>query len=145
MIRGIHHFSFTVSNIEDTIRFFRDLLGLKATPIMDVEDERLGKIVKMPGAVLRVSMVSTPDDGNIELIEYMVPKGDKIDLKTCNVGVAHLAFVVDDVQRMYDDLTVKGVEFNHPPIWIEETGLGVCYLKGPDGITLELIQTRKDK
>ena len=35
MIKGIQHFSFTVSNIEETLRFFHDLLGLEATPVRE--------------------------------------------------------------------------------------------------------------
>ncbi len=147
MITAIQHFSFTVSNLEDAIHFFCDLLGLKATPIREIEGEFIEKIVQMPSASLRISMVTTPNNGNIELIEYVAPKGDRIDLRTCNVGVAHIAFVVDDVQKMYDDLTAKGVQFNHPPLWVENglsKGRGVCYLKGPDEITLEFIEMPKD-
>ncbi|MFC1909064.1 VOC family protein [Chloroflexota bacterium] len=146
MIRGIAHSSFTISNLEDTIHFFCDLLGLEATPIREVKGEFIEKITQMPGASLRISMVNTPDNSIIEFIEYVSPKGDRIDLKTCNIGTAHVAFVVDDMQKMYDDLSAKGVQFNHPPLWVENDparGRGICYLKGPDGITLEFIQLPK--
>ncbi len=146
MITGIQHFSFTVSNLEETIHFFHDLLGLEATPIREVKGERIEQILQMPGAWLRICNVTTPDNGNLEFIEYVAPKGTKIDLKTCNVGVAHLGFVVDDIQKMYDDLTAKGVKFNHSPLWAGAgalKGWGICYLKGPDGITLEVMEAPK--
>lgn len=146
MIKGIQHFSFTVSNLEDAIHFFRDLLGLEVTPIREVGGERAEKILQMPGAAVRICNVVTPGNGNIELVEYVVPRGEKIDLRTCNVGVAHLAFEVDDIQKMYDDLTAKGVEFNYPPFRGDAgvlRGWAVCYLKGPDGITLELMEAPK--
>jgi catechol 2,3-dioxygenase-like lactoylglutathione lyase family enzyme len=146
MITGIQHFSFTVSNLEETLRFFHDLLGLEATPIREVKGERIEQILQMPGAWLRICNVTTPDNSNLEFIEYVAPKGEKIDLKTCNVGVAHLALEVDDIQKMYDDLTAKGVKFNHSPLWAEAgalKGWGICYLKGPDGITLELMEAPK--
>ncbi len=117
MITGIQHFSFTVSNLEETIHFFHDLLGLEATPIREAKGERIEQILQMPGAWLRICNVTTPDNSNLEFIEYVAPKGEKIDLKTCNVGVAHLGFVVDDIQKMYEDLTAKGVKFNHSPLW----------------------------
>ena len=146
MITGIQHFSFTVSNLEDTIHFFHDLLGLEATPIRQAKGWRIEKVLQMPGASLRISNVITPGNGNIEFIEYVAPRGNKIDLKTCNVGVAHLALEVDNIQKMYDDLTAKGVKFNHPPLWPEAgalKGWGTCYLKGPDGIALELMEAPK--
>jgi len=144
MIKGTEHFSFTVSNLDNTLHFFCDILGLTASPIAEVDNEDVQKIIKMPGARLRISIVQTPDNRKIELIEYVKPKGKRIELKTCNTGVGHIAFLVDDIQKMYDDLTKKGVKFNTPPIWtIGNDGVskwGVCYLKGPDDITLELIE-----
>ena len=146
MIKSTEHFSFTVSNLNDSLHFFRELLGLKATPVIEVDDEDLQKVVGIPGARLRLSLVQVPENKNIELIEYAKPKGKKIDLKVCNAGVAHLAFVVDDIQKMYDDLSKKGVKFNNPPVLVPSNdGKGrwaVCYLKGPDDITLELIEKK---
>jgi len=144
MIKGIEHFSFTVSNLDDALHFFCDLLGLKSSPIADVANEGVETILGMPGACLRISIVLTPDNRKIELIEYVNPKGKRIELETCNNGVGHVAFSVEGIDRMYGDLTKKGVRFNNPPVWLpgnEGKGKwGVCYLKGPDDITIELIE-----
>jgi len=144
MIESTEHFSFTVSSLEETLHFFCDLLGLKATPIMDVENEDVRKIIGMPGASLRVSLVEIPDTKKIELIEYVKPKGKSIDLNTSNPGVAHIAFSVSNIEQMYEDLSKKGVKFVNPPLWaVSNDGKGrwaVCYLRGPDGITLEMIE-----
>ena len=146
MITGIQHFSFTVSNLDESVHFFCDLLGLEAGPVREVKGERVEQILGIPGVWLRICNVVTPDNGNIELMEYVAPKGARIDLKTCNVGVAHLAFVVDDIQKTYDDLTAQGVKFNHAPLWAGAgalKGWGICYLKAPDGITLEVMEAPK--
>lgn len=143
MITGIQHFGFTVSNIEDTVHFFRDLLGLEATPIREAKGERIERMVGMSGLLMKACNITTPDNGEFEFIEYVAPKGEKIDLKTCNVGVAHVAFLVDDIQKMYDDLTARGVEFVSPPLLVEaggHKGWRACYLRGPDGITVELME-----
>jgi catechol 2,3-dioxygenase-like lactoylglutathione lyase family enzyme len=144
MIKSTEHFSFTVSHLEDTLHFFCDILGLKASPIAEIDNEDVHKIIKMPGSRLRISIVQTPDNRKIELIEYVKPKGKRIDLKTCNAGVGHIAFLVDDIEKMYNDLIKKGVMFNSAPVWAvgnEGNGKwGVCYLKGPDDITLELVE-----
>jgi len=146
MITKIQHFSFTVSNLEEAVRFFHDLLGLEATPIREAKGERVENLIGIPGASLRISCIITPDNGNIELIEYAAPKGKKLDLSTCNTGVAHVGLEVDDLQKAYDELTAKGVKFNYPPQWSEGgalKGWGSCYLKGPDGITLEFMEPPK--
>ncbi len=143
MITGVHHFSFTVSNLEESILFFCDILGLKATPIREATGPNLEKTLKLPGASIRIINLTTPDNRTIELIEYRAPKGQKIDLKTCNPGVAHIGFMVDNIERMYEDLSVKGVQFNNAPIRRPDGSSGVCYLKGPDGITLEFVEVPK--
>jgi lactoylglutathione lyase len=144
MIKSTEHFSFTVSNMEDTLHFFCDLLKLEATPIMDVENEGVQRIIGIPGASLRIAIVRLPDGKNIELIEYVKPRGNKIDLQTNNTGVAHIAFLVEGIDGMYRDLSEKGVQFVSEPVWgPSNDGKGkwaVCYLRGPDGITLEFIE-----
>jgi catechol 2,3-dioxygenase-like lactoylglutathione lyase family enzyme len=144
MIKATEHFSFTVSNMETALHFFCDLLGLKATPVMPVENPEVQTIVGMPQASLRISIVQVPGGTNIELIEYVRPKGCVIDSTSCNPGTAHIAFQIDDMQKMYQDLSQKGIRFVNPPVWLpgnDGTGRwGVAYLRGPDGITVELVE-----
>ncbi len=146
MIRAVEHFSFTVSNIETSIHFFRDLLGLEVTTIMEIKGIDIQKIVGMPDAHLRIAIVQITGTANIELIEYVRPEGKKIDSKSCNPGAAHIAFQVDDIEKTYRDLSGKGVTFVNPPVWAPDNAgkgmWGVSYLKGPDDITVELIEKR---
>lgn len=149
MIKSVQHVGITVSNLDEALHFFRDLLGLEALPFREVSGERAGTILGIPGASLRLSGVKTPDGKNVELIEYLASKGERINLKISNYGVTHISFVVDDIQKMYEDLTARGVTFISPPYWGGKTiaGMdwGVCFLKGPDGISVELMQAPKDK
>ena len=64
--------------------------------------------------------MQVPDNKNIELIEYAKPRGKKLDLKVCDTGAAHIAFEVDIIQKMYDDLSEKGVKFVHAPVWTSD-------------------------
>ena len=115
MIKSIQHHSFTVSGIEKALYFFCDLLGMKANPIHEIkDDERFQKIIQMPNVWIRLCTVQTPDNDLIELIEYVRPKGEKIDLTTCNFGVSHIAFMVEDIEKMYEDLIGKGGEIQSP-------------------------------
>jgi len=146
MIQSAEHFSFTVSKIETALHFFRDLMGLKASPIMEVENPDVQQIVGMPDASLRISIVQVPCGPNLELIEYVRPAGRKIDSTSCNSGAAHIAFLVDDIQKMYRELGEQGIRFVNPPLWAPGNDgagkWGVAYLKGPDDITIELIEKR---
>jgi catechol 2,3-dioxygenase-like lactoylglutathione lyase family enzyme len=140
----VQHFGLTVSNLDESLHFFCDLLGLEVTPIRETSGERPGTILGMTGVSLRLAVVKLPDGNSLELIQYLAPKGQKIDLRTCNPGVPHIALVVDDIQELYEDLSAKGLKFVNPPYWggqsVAGWGWGVCFLRGPDGISIELMQ-----
>ena len=146
MITMTDHFSFSVSNIEAALDFFCNALGLEASPIEDVTAANVCKIVGFPDTRLRISMVKIPGGNMIELIQYLNPQGTTVDSTTCNPGAAHIAFQVDDIEKMYNDLSGKGIKFINPPEWGPGPGgtgtCGISYLKGPDGITLEIMEKR---
>jgi len=143
MITGIQHISYTVSDLEKARQFFTDVLGLKATEVRELSGERVELMFGLPDLHIRISNIILPDNGNIELAEYLSPKGKKIDLATCNAGLAHLALTVTDIQQVYEDLCEHGVHFVHAPLWAKEgalKGWGLCRFYGPDGITVELME-----
>ncbi len=144
MIISAEHFSFTVSDITAAVHFFRDLLGLNVTPVIEVESRDIQRVVGIPDAFLRISIVEVPGGTNIELIEYVRPAGKKIDSRPCNAGIAHIAFQVDDIEKTYRDLSAREVTFVNPPVYVPgnygKGRWGVCYLKGPDDITIEVIE-----
>lgn len=146
LITGIQHISYTVSDIDKAIRFFVGTLGLEATAVRDVSGERVETIIGFKNLHMRISNIITPGNGNVELIEYVSPRGKAIDLATCNTGVAHLAFTVDDVEKTYREWSSKGVEFIAPPQWASAgalKGWGISYFRGPDGITMEIMEAPK--
>jgi catechol 2,3-dioxygenase-like lactoylglutathione lyase family enzyme len=149
MVKSIQHFGLTVSNLDEARHFFHDLLGLEATEVRETSGERPEIILGIPGVSLRLCLFKLPDGNNLEVIEYINPRGTKLDLKTCNPGVPHIAFIVEDIQKMYDELSAKGVKFVNPPYWGGESvagpGWGVCFLRGPDGISIEFMQAPKGK
>jgi len=149
MVKSVQHFGLTVSNLDEARHFFHDLLGLEATEVRETSGERPEIILGIPGVSLRLCLFKLPDGNNLEVIEYLNPRGTKLDLRTCNPGVPHIAFIVDDIQKMYEELSAKGVKFVNPPYWGGESvagpGWGVCFLRGPDGISIEFMQAPKGK
>ncbi len=143
------HFSFTVSDIEESIRFYRDILGLELVHRQEQANEYTRRFVGYPDAHLRVAQFRIPGaavgrSGHLlELVQYVAPVGEKVDTRTPNPGTAHLAFLVDDVHAEYRRLTALGVRFRTAPVAIEagiNKGGYTCYFLDPDDITLEIVQ-----
>ena len=144
-LTGISHTSFTVSDMDRSLAFYRDVLGLEVLVEIERQGEYIEQVVGFPGASLRIVGLKLPQgsDHILELIEYRTPQGERGALLTCNPGVAHLCFVTNDIHGAYESLRARGVEFKSPPVRIPtgpSTGGFDAYFLDPDGITLELSQ-----
>ena len=152
MIGGLWHTSFTVSDLERSVRFYRDLLGLEVVHRQVQDNEYTRLLVGVPGAVLNVAQLCVPGLGSgpsghhLELIEYVGEPPVEPRIGTRYVGAPHLAFATDDLNADHERLRAAGVTFVSDPVAItagkNEGGMAV-YLRDPDGITLELVQAPK--
>ena len=154
MIADLLHFSFTVSNIDRSVRWYTEVLGLELVHRQRQENAYTPVLVGIDDAVLEVAQLKLPGIASpfsthmLELIEYVVPAGGTRELPTNQVGVAHLALLVTDIFTRVDRMTAAGVEFVNPPVEITEganAGGFACYLRDPDGITLEFLQFSPDR
>ncbi|MEK3935564.1 VOC family protein [Sporosarcina sp. FSL W7-1349] len=149
MIIGLWHTSFTVENLDKSIPFYRDLLGLTLVHEQAQNNEYTRKLVGYPDANLKVAMFSIdgldvgPSGHVLELVEYVSPKGLEVPEGTVHTRSAHLAFRVTDIFQTVHRLTEHGVAFKSEIVAIQEgrnKGGYTVYFKDPDGITLELVQ-----
>lgn len=145
-IDGIHHTGLHVRDIERSVAFYRDVIGLEVIARRESNNDYAAQIVGYPGAVLQIGMLRHPSGGPIlELIQYVEPEGTPIDTATPNPGTAHVCFLVSDIHATFARLQAVGVSFkSDAPVTITlgiNTGGFAAYCTDPDGITLELLQT----
>ena len=153
MLVHYFHFSFTVSNLERSIAFYTDVVGMKLVkqtvhnqPYTSVQ---VGfKDAHLKAAQLTIEGMSQSPSGHLlELLEYVNPRGEPTDTTTNRPGSAHLAFQVDDIQAEYERMKAVGVRFKSDgPVRImagPNEGGWTIYFLDPDNITLEMVQPRK--
>ena len=143
---GIHHTSFTVSNLAEAERFFVELFGMVRLGGGRYDFDYIRRQVGFPDAVLNIAVLSFPSrSGILELIEYVQPRGAPVPTDTNRPGNAHLCFQVADIEAEYRRLKGAGVRFKSPPNEVTfgiNQGAKAVYFNGPDGIALELFQPR---
>lgn len=144
MFEGIAHIGITVSNLEKSVEFYRDCLGLNLiSDPTDFYDDALDAAgVGVPGAKTRFCTFNLGKGQMLELVEYKerIP-GMNRALPPNALGHHHISFKVDDINKWVEKLTQKGVDFVYKPIRIEGgvfDGLWWVYFKDPDGIIIEL-------
>lgn len=148
MILAIWHTSFTVADIERSIRFYRDDLGLELVHEQEQANEYTRTFVGYPDAHLRVAQFAIPNGDQprsghvIELVQYVAPAGEPVHPERYQPGAAHLAFQVQDTRALYARLVEHGVHFISEPVAITagiNAGGATVYLEDPDGNTLEFV------
>jgi catechol 2,3-dioxygenase-like lactoylglutathione lyase family enzyme len=143
MITRMAHASFTVSDMDRSIAFYCDLLGLK----VGFDTAQLG--IKMGGPVCDAitgcpgtesrNVFLTIDRGVLELVEY-TPKGKPlVGNKPSDIGSAHVCFKTDDIRGFYRTLLAQSVSVVSEPQNLEGD-TWIMYFQDPDGIYLEAIQ-----
>lgn len=143
-IKGSNHTGFQVSDLEESVRFYCDVLGLELIARRIVSESYIGDIVGYPGVVLNVAYMRIPDSEHLlELLEYQNVSRTAVDPQTANPGTAHLCFVVDDLLQLYDLLRSRGARFVGPPVMVTHgpnQGRYALYMLDPDAIRLELVE-----
>ena len=144
-ITGADHTSYTVSNLETSLAFYRDLLGFEVLHIRpQITNRYFRDIVGFPDGVIKDAFLAIPGTSHrLELFEYVHPRGTPLDTRNNNPGSSHMALYVDDLVALYVELHAKGVQFRSPPVYMDEgpnAGGWAVYMLDPDGITIELFQ-----
>ena len=112
-------------------------------------NEYTRSLVGYPDAHLKVAQLAIPRPGlgpsghDLELVEYVVPRGVRQDPARYHPGSGHLAFAVVDIEAEYQRLGGAGVKFVSAPNRITagiNLGGATCYFLDPDEITLEMVQ-----
>jgi len=141
-VQRLTHLGICVSDIERSLRFYRDLLGCKEVGRLELEGEPTATLNGWPDAKVRAVYLER-DGWRLELIEYPVPGwiGPKAPRPMNQIGFTHLSFRVADLDAFCAQLEAAGGSL------LPETRLGlpgsrtrVIMAHDPDGVLLELIQ-----
>lgn len=122
------HTMVRISNIEDSLRFYCDLLGMKEVRRVENEQGRFTLIFLAADEDVRQS-----EERRSPLLELTFNWDESGYTGGRNFG--HLAYAVDDIYGLCEHLMAQGVVINRPP----RDGR-MAFIKSPDGISIELLQ-----
>jgi catechol 2,3-dioxygenase-like lactoylglutathione lyase family enzyme len=138
------HTGITVSNLNRSLAFWRDVLGFEFSHGAHQAGEMAEQITGVQGAELKLAVLKTPGGHKIELLEYLAPADRKRGiLRPCDVGHAHIALTVDNLDAIVQRIAASGWKAAGEPQMITKgpnAGKRVVYARDPDGTTIELMQ-----
>ena len=131
MIKRIDHIAIVVDDIEASLGFWRDTLGLDLSHVLDVPEQQ-ATIAFLPTGGSEVELVqpTTSDSG---LARYRAKRGP---------GIHHICFEVDDIVRTLADLKARGVRLidETPKAGAEGKLLAFVHPESTNGVLIELYQ-----
>lgn len=140
-INRIDHVSINVNDLSEAKAFFLDL-GLEVQAEWELDGEQLDRIVGLNDVKTACVGLRMPDgQAWIELVKFYTPSDEKdIQQPFANtLGIRHICFAVEDIEAIVAKLKKKGTEI-FSEIQQYEESYKLCYVRGPEGIILELAE-----
>ncbi len=145
-VTGFFHGGITVADMDRSLPFYRDGLGLEVLFDRELDGPYLPVVLDLPFSSIRAVYLVIPGGGYVELLEYRGIERFPATSRPCDHGAGHLCLYVDDVGAMHDRLTAMGyrsrsgrvVDITQGP----NAGARSCYMADPDGYWIELFQKK---
>jgi len=133
MVRKIEHIGIAVQDLEKSLLPYQELLGLelKETEELDVQ-----------GALTRVAFFPIGET-NVELVYTTAKTGLAAEfLRDHGEGIHHIAFEVEDLEKTFQSLRSRGIQFVWDKIITGSRGSKVAFFKAEEfnGVYIELVQ-----
>jgi catechol 2,3-dioxygenase-like lactoylglutathione lyase family enzyme len=138
------HTGITVSNLEHSLAFWRDVLGFELSHTAHQKGELAQEITGVEGAEIKLAVLRAPGGHKIELLEYLAPADRKrANPRPCDVGSVHVALLVENLDAMLAQIAASGWEPAGKPQTLNtgpNAGKRVVYVRDPDGTTIEFME-----
>jgi catechol 2,3-dioxygenase-like lactoylglutathione lyase family enzyme len=138
----LHHTGLTVADLDRSLHFWRDAMGMEVLFQQEKAGGYLEAIVGEPGAHVRMAHLAFGGEGpRIELFQYLAPSGGQHLSRPADVGFAHVCVACDDLDERLERLIAAGGRPFSKPVEVD-TGVNKggrsVYLRDPDGHVVEL-------
>jgi methylmalonyl-CoA/ethylmalonyl-CoA epimerase len=133
VVEKVDHIGIAVSNLDDAIKLYKDVLGLELHGIEEVEEQKV-KVAFLPVG-----------DTEIELLESTSPEGPIARyIEAKGQGIQHIAFQVDDIEAALEEMRVKGMRLIDEKPRYGAGGAKIAFLhpKSTNGVLIELCERK---
>jgi catechol 2,3-dioxygenase-like lactoylglutathione lyase family enzyme len=141
MIKGFNHIGLSVRDLDRSIAFYRDLLGLAVlTEPFPFEGPMFSQVMGVEGAEGRMCVMCR-GSLQLELFEFARPAPVQKDSRypVADHGLTHFGIDVEDIDSAYHRLVAAGVHF-HCPVQTFPSGMRATYGRDMDGNVFELLE-----
>ena len=130
-ITHIEHIGIAVKNLEESIKYYENVLGLKCYGIEEVKDQRVKTAFFMVGQTKIELLESTHREGPIG--KFVENKGE---------GIHHIAFAAKNLNEALTEASAKGIQLIDKEPRKGAEGLNIAFLhpRSTNGVLTELCE-----
>lgn len=144
-VSGFFHAGVTVSDMEASLAFYRDALGMTVASDDITGGPSAHRIWGMVTQKVRVVFLRVPDsDTLVELFEFYDMERHPASARPCDFGAGHMCLYSEDLDALYERLTGLGFTTRGSEVVTIDkgphTGAKAVYMKDPDGYHVEIYQ-----
>lgn len=144
---AVDHIGFSVTDISRSIQFYTELLGCEPHFNEIYDTPYIGDVVGYPGAIQHAAFFRLPGQPStyLELIQYLEPATERVDMARYNAGNAHLCLQCEDIRAEAERLVAIGARPVGAPTTSDYgiyTGAHTMYFLDPDEISIQLVELR---
>jgi lactoylglutathione lyase len=146
-VGGVFHAGVTVGDMERSLGFYRDVLGLEVESDVLIDHPYVFELTAVPATEVRVVFLCVPGSESatrIELLEYRGLERHPASARPCDPGHGHLCLSVADVAEMHARLLAAGYRArSEAPVTYAagpRKGAKAVYATDPDGYHVELFE-----
>ena len=144
MLKSFFHTGFVVKDLDEAVNFYANVLGMRVAGRMERQGEYANQLLAFPDTHIKGAFMDKGEGHQLELIQYINPTSGPGGTNRNDLGAAHLAFFVEDIDRFYNETKQRGLRFNNPPALLnDEQGRlsrKALYAQDPDGNWLEFVE-----
>ena len=141
MISGVRHTGIVVSDIENAIKFWVDLLGFKIQTDQLEEGEFIDSLLGLKNVSVRTVKLSAENGTLVELLFFNSHKGlETWEGSPFKTGITHIALNVKNIDVLVSNLMHNGYNQINQYQKSPNGKVLVCYLVGFENVLLELVQ-----
>ncbi len=145
MLKSFFHTGFVVDDLEESLQFYVNVLGMRLAGRMERQGEFVNQLLAFPDAHVKGAFVDKGEGHQLELIQYINPVSGPGGVSRNDLGATHLAFFVQDIDTFYEATRQRGLRFNSPPAALADDHGNLqrkaLYAQDPDGNWLEFVET----
>ena len=139
-VKSIRHSGIVVANLEESLSFYRDMLGFRVVVQAEESGPFIDTILGMRDTIVVTVKMECIDGQKIELLDYRTNKRKSEPGNINDIGITHIAVEVKDLAALYRNIIDAGTEFISAPAMNPEGSAKVAFCRAPEGTYIELVE-----